>query len=400
MSCMKQRRCGYKVVSQPVTLKRSTIYSPKKAVLVKQLCLFLDSDGYIRCGGRIHNAPVAELAKFPYLLPGKHHLTRLIIQDTHERLLHAGISATVTQVLQKYWIVSIRQNTKILLRKCVTCRKVIGKPYTIPTYRLHDSDRFTVTGIDFTGALNIRDHAGNETNAYICLFTSASIRAIHLELVSDLSEYTFMLAFRRFCSRQSIPKKMISDNGTTFQAASNTIRKLFQSITIQEHLTEKGNEWLFIPKRALWYGGFWERVVGLTKTTLKKVLGRSHVSYEELQTVITEIEATLNDRPLTYKPTNATDPKQAHLLHGQRVTTLPYQASPPDGDVVANAIKSDYSTLIRRAHLQKKMNDHFRDRWKLEYLTALREYHSTTGQNTQTIKQGDVVQIYDDRGLH
>ena len=166
----------------------------------------------------------------------------------------------------------------------------MGKPYTIPnpqplpTYRLHDSDPFTVTSVDFTGALYVRDHAGNETKAYICLFTCASTRAIHLELVPDLSEYSFMLAFRGFCSRQSVPKKMISDNGTTFQAASNTIHKLFQSITIQEHLTEKGTEWLFIPKRAPWHGGFWERLVGLTKTTLKKVLRRSHVSYEELQT--------------------------------------------------------------------------------------------------------------------
>ena len=112
------------------------------------------------------------------------------------------------------------------------------------------------------------------------------------------------------------------------------------------------------------------------------------------------IQVTLNDRPLTYTPTNPTDPEPltpAHILHGQRVTTLPYQGSPPDADVVANAIKSNYSTLIKRAHQQKKMIDHFRDRWKLEYLTALREYHSTTGQNTQTIKQGDVVQIHDER---
>ena len=143
---------------------------------------------------------------------------------------------------------------------------------------------------------------------------------------------------------------MISDNGTTFQATSNTICKLFQSISIQERLTEKGTEWLFIPKRAPWYGGFWERLVGLTKTTLKKVLGRSHVSYEELQTIITEIQATLNDHPLTYTPTNPMDQEPltpAHLLHGWRVTTLPYQASTPDSDVVANVIKSDYSTLIK-----------------------------------------------------
>ena len=147
--------------------------------MVKQFRLFLDSDGYIRCGGRIHYAPVAEWAKFPCLLPGRHHLTRLIIQDTHERLPHAGISATVNQLRQKYWILSIRQNTKTVLCKCVTCRKVIGKLYAItdppllPMYRLQDSDPFTFTGLEFTGALYIRDHAGKETKAYICLFTCA-----------------------------------------------------------------------------------------------------------------------------------------------------------------------------------------------------------------------------------
>ena len=191
---------------------------------------------------------------------------------------------------------------------------------------------------------------------------------------------------------------MISDNGTTFQAASNTICKLFESIIIQEHLTEKATECFFIPNRAPWYGGFWKRLVGLTKIMLKKVLGQFHVSFVELQAVITKMQDTLNDRPLTYTPTNPTAPEPltpAHLLHVRKITTLPNQASLPDAVVVANTIKSDYSTLTMQAHQQKKMIDHFWDRWKLEYLTALREYHSTTGQNTQTIKQGDVVQIHD-----
>ena len=103
---------------------------------------------------------------------------------------------------------------------------------------------------------------------------------------------------------------------------------------------------------------------------------------------------------LTHKLTNPTDHEPlttAHLLHGRRVTTLPYQTRPPNANLVAHATTSDYSTLIKRAHQQKKMIDHFRDRWKFEYLTALREYHSTTGQITQTIKQGDVVQIHGER---
>ena len=231
-------------------------------------------------------------------------------------------------------------------------------------------------------------------------FHKLSTRAVHLELVPDLSLHSFMLALRRFCSRQSVPKTMISDNGTTFQAASNSIRQLFESHTLHDHLAEKGTEWIFIPKRAPWYGGFWERLVGLTKTALKKVLGRSHVSFDELQTVITEIQATLNDRPLTYTPTNLADPEPltpAHLLHGRRITTLPYQELPPDVEDVAYVPKSDYSTLTRRARQQRALIDHFRDRWKSEYLTALREYHRTTGQTKQTIKEGDVVQIHDER---
>ena len=96
-------------------------------------------------------------------------------------------------------------------------------------------------------------------------------------------------------------------------------------------------------------------------------------------------------------PTDHEPLTSAHLLRGRKVTTLPYKTRPPDTNVVANAIKSDYSTLTKRANQQKKMIDHFQDRWKLEYLTAHREYHSTTGQNTQTIKQRDVVQIHDER---
>jgi len=373
--------------------------------LVRQLRLFMDSEGYIRCGGRLHNAPIDESAKFPFLLPGKHPLTRLIIHDAHERILHAGVSATVTQLRQKYWIVAIRQNTKTVLRKCVVCKKVVGKPYSIPDppplpkYRLQDCEPFTVTGVDFTGALYVRDTTGKETKCYICLFTCAATRAIHLELVPDLSEDTFMQAFRRFCSRRSVPSVMISDNATTYKAAANSIQQLFRSTKILEDFGNKGTQWLFIPTRAPWYGGFWERLIGLTKTTLKKILGRSYISYEELQTVVTEIEAALNDRPLTYTSSGYIDAEPltpAHLLHGRRLTTLPYLEDPIDANAVP-AIRSDCSTLTRRARRQKEIIDNFRERWRCEYLTALREHHQTTGHNRQTIRVGDVVQIYDDR---
>ena len=167
--------------------------------LVKQLRLYLDKDHLLRCGGRIYNAPVAELTKFLYLLPPKHPLTNMIIQDTHKKLHHGGAATTITALRQIYWIPTIRQHVRAQLRRCVTCAKTMGKPYQIPDppplpkVRVGNSRPFTVTGVDFTGTLYVKE-SNVEHKAYIFLFTCASTRAIHLEIVTDLSTETFLLA--------------------------------------------------------------------------------------------------------------------------------------------------------------------------------------------------------------
>ena len=93
---------------------------------------FLDDCNIIQCGGRIHNAPTSDLTKFPYLLPPKHPLTDMIIIDTHNKLYHSGVSNTVTALCQVYWIPAIRQQVRKLLHQCVTCNKLLGKPYRAP----------------------------------------------------------------------------------------------------------------------------------------------------------------------------------------------------------------------------------------------------------------------------
>ena len=164
---------------------------------------------------------------------------------------------------------------------------------------------------------------GNHT--YACLH--APIRAVHLEVVPNLSEHSFSQAFRRLVSRKSLPRVSVSDNATTFTAGSEEIRRLCKSETVKETLSTNGVEWQFIPKRAPWYGGFWERLIGLTKTSLKKVLGSSQVDMETLQTVVTEIENILNNRPITYPSSDINDLEAltpAHILYGRRISTLPY----------------------------------------------------------------------------
>ena len=90
---------------------------------------------------------------------------------------------------------------------------------------------------------------------------------------------------------------MISDNASTYSAAVN---ELFRSDSLKQTLNRQGVNWQFIPKQVLWFGGFWERLIGLTKNAVKKVLGQAFVSLSTLQTITAEIEALLNNHPLTY----------------------------------------------------------------------------------------------------
>ena len=114
---------------------------------------------WIRCGGRIHNAPTSDISKFPYLLPRHHPVTQMIVMDTHKNLHHGGVSTTVTALRQIFWIPSMRQCVKSLLRRCVPCKKLTGKPYRapdpppLPKIRVTEAPPFIITGGDFTGAL-------------------------------------------------------------------------------------------------------------------------------------------------------------------------------------------------------------------------------------------------------
>jgi len=392
------RSCQHEVYWKEISNLASS--NPKRLPLVRQLRLFLDGDGFLRCGGRIHNAPLSNDTKFPYLLPPRHPFTALIVYATHIQLYHAGINSTVTALRQTYWIPTARQYVKALLHRCTMCRRQCGKPYALPDpaplpkNRVQDLPPFTVTGVDFSGALYVRD-GNQEIKVYLCLFTCATTRAVHLEIVSDLSTETFLLAFRRFASRKSLPQVMMSDNASTYMSAAGELTALLQSDNLATSLGIHGVLWKFIPKKAPWFGGFWERLIGLTKSCLKKVLGRSHVSLPVLQTIIVEIEAVLNNRPLTYTSSDLSDPvplTPAHLLYGRSITRLPHDYDSTD------LSDPDYGQdlLQMKAKTQAHLMKCFQSRWRHEYLTSLREFHRTSGNNHQQIKVGDIVTVHDD----
>ena len=166
--------------------------------LCKQLKLFVDDDQLLRAGGRLQNTNLPYNTVHPLLIPGKHAFTSMIIRDTHLRLQHAGTNAITSKLRERYWITSMRRFVKAVLHQCVVCKKVDGTPYSkpipapLPTFRVQQSEPFSTIGIDYTGHLFVKDPITQTiVKVYICLFTCTTTRAIHLELVSDLTTDRF-----------------------------------------------------------------------------------------------------------------------------------------------------------------------------------------------------------------
>ena len=272
--------------------------------LVKQLQLKVE-DGILRCSRRYVEANWTDRARHPVLLPSRHHFTTLIIQDCHKRTLHGGLSMAVSEIRQRWWVPRCRRRVKSVLNNCAVCKKVTGKPYTqpphapLPSFRLQETRPFQVVGLDYTGALTVK-YAGREQKVYVALFTCTRIRAAHLELVLDNSTDSFLQAFRRFISRRSKPSLIISDNATSFVDASKVLKKLYDDPKVKDSMLNDRIEWHFVTPRLPWEGGFYERMIALVKVSLKKCLGKAFVTHEEMSTLIAEVEAVINDKPLAY----------------------------------------------------------------------------------------------------
>ena len=299
-------------------VQKEILKSDKYPQMKSSLGLYQDDEGMLRCRGRIGLSSLPHDTRLPILLPRGHHFTKLVILNCHDQVMNNGVAETLVQVPSKYWVVKGRQTMKNIISKCVVCKKLEGRPYGMPPtsqllgFRLTDEFAFTNIGIDFAGPVYVKDiyrKSDNMNNAYIVLYTCASSRAVHLDLVPRLTTEAFVRSFKRFIARRGIPSLVVSDNGSTFK--SEELKKL---------LAEHNIDWKFNVALAPWWGGFFERLVRSTKRCLKKTLGTARISYEELLSVVVEIEGILNSRPLTYEDDELRNPlTPSQLIIGRRL---------------------------------------------------------------------------------
>ena len=258
-------------------------------------------------------------------------------------------------------------------RSASFARKMEGTPYKplstpdLPSSRVSDDPPFTHTGLDFAGPLYVSSHQGTSkdelTNkAYVCLFTCASTRAIHLELTPDLQVKSFLQAFRRFASSYTDIRQR--------QDLQISILWNTEDCPFTRSLTLPGKhpDNLDIHHReSSLVGFFWERLIRSVKTSLKKIVGRTSLDHYELSTVLPEVECVINARPLTYVYDESISYPltPSHLINGRRVTAMP---NSEHFEVI-----STYQTLTRRQHHHRNLLQQFARQWKHEYLLNLRE---------------------------
>ncbi|UYV73020.1 hypothetical protein LAZ67_10001579 [Cordylochernes scorpioides] len=357
---------------------------------------FIDSSGILRVGGRLRKSSLQFSEKHPIILPHNHFVTQLIVQQFHVEHLHSGLQLTLCAIRQKYWIPSGRFLVKKLINRCMTCLKTkrqVSKQIMgdLPIHRIIPSSPFSKTGIDFAGPFITKPNVIRTKvtlKSYIALFICFSTKAIHLEIVSDLSTPAFLAAFRRFISRRGKPSDIFTDNATNFKGAKkilNNIHQLVKDSSIQNYVANEHITWHFIPPSAPNFGGIWEAGIKSLKYHLLRCLKSAVLNFEELNTLTSQIEACLNSRPLypmSSDPNDFNPLTPGHFLIGRPLTALPEPSYHPNDN------------YLTRWKLIQKARDVFWQRWSREYLNNLQQ-RSKWKKPSSNLKVGDLVLVKD-----
>jgi len=362
----------------------------------------LGSDGLLMVGGRLKHSALPYSQKHPIILHGKDILTRMIVSSQHITLLHAGPTLMLSVLSSRFHIIGARRLVRTVYRGCVTCKKVTAKTESqfmgqLPVHRVTPSPPFAKTGVDFAGPLIIKKgHTRKPVyiKSYICLFVCLATKAVHLELVSDLTTEAFLASFKRFVSRRGLPTDVFSDNGTNFVGASNELKELYSFLSkdqsqsrISSSLSDLQVAWHFSPERAPHFGGLWEAAVKSTKFHLKRVVGAQRLTFEELTTILSQIEACLNSRPLTSLANDSEGVDvltPGHFLIGRPLHSLPSR---------------DYSnsklTTLKRWSLCQSLAQHWWKRWSNEYLQQLQRKQKWRN-SSRDFQPDDIVLVKED----
>ena len=323
-----------------------------------------DEDGIRRVNSRIPGYQ-------PILLSQKGEFIRRLIEHYHLRTLHGGVQSTMVKIRERFWIPKLRTLVKSFVHRCNLCKTFrierLKPPATsdLPEFRAEFTRPFAATGVDFAGPLcykiiqsNGKIRVTRTEKIYIAIFTCAATRAVHLALCKDMTANEFQLALKEFVARRGRPSMIISDNAKTFQATSKWLKYLKQDDGLFNYLGQQNITWRFNLSRAPWWGGFFERLVGIMKRSLSKSVGQSLLTYDEFKETLLDVECFMNDRPLIYVGDECVQPV---LTPNLLIRDSPGQFMEEDIDKL-NYTDEDV-IVTKRMNYLRRTREQLRKRW-------------------------------------
>ncbi|XP_061170784.1 uncharacterized protein LOC133180260 [Saccostrea echinata] len=354
----------------------------KKSSPIFTLDPYLDADGLLRVGGRLKHSHVDAMFKNPVILPAKHHIATLITRKCHQEVKHQGRHISEGRIRSSgYWIVGGKRLLTSLMYNCVTCRR-LRKPLDHQTMSDLPSERilpgyppFSFIGVDVFGPWEIitrKTRGGSANNErWAALFTCLATRAVHIEVLEDMTTSAFINAFRRFVAIRGCVKIIRSDRGTNFVGAVNELKINTINVEdgpIHDYLTKQGTTWIFNPPHSSHMGGVWERMIGTTRRILHSMLleyGSHSLTHDVLTTFLAEACSIINSRPLI--PISK-DPGNPHIL---TPSTLLTQKSDVIDTTHVNSEVDQKDLLCKQWKRVQHLASVFWKRWKVEYLNEL-----------------------------
>jgi hypothetical protein len=332
--------------------------------------------------------------KNPILLSAKSQFARLYAQHIHD-LCHLGTSAVASKVRAKFWIVGLRKLLRSIKFKCVLCKKsdelleqqVMGQ---LPEERTKPAPAWSYVSLDLFGPYLIRGEVNKRTRGrgYGLIINCLLMRAVHLDVVSDYSTDSFLLALRRFISLRGSPMKVYSDRGSQLRAADKELKEiiaLLDEAAIADFSASHSIEWEFSSPGAPWQNGCSESLIKSVKKSLKIAIGKQALTFPEFQTALMECANLINDRPIGRHPTSPEDgvylsPNDLMLGHSTH--------NVPQGPFDFTANKYQRFKFVQR------IADAFWKRWTEAYFPSLivqQKWHTSH----RNVRKDDVVIVQD-----
>ncbi|KAK2887882.1 hypothetical protein Q8A73_019330 [Channa argus] len=350
--------------------------------------------GILRVGGRLKRASLPLDLRHPIILPKDGVITRLILDYFHGKTQHQGRGQTLNELRANgYWIVGGSKVVTNYLRQCVACRRARRPTETqrmadLPANRVDPSPPFSYCGMDCFGPLYTKQ-GRKEYKRYGLIFTCLSSRAVHIEMLEDLTTDAFINALRCFIAIRGTVRQIRSDQGTNFVGAKNELAKALKEVDkdiLSTYMAERQCDFIMNAPDASHMGGVWERQIRTVRSVLSWALSQSAGRLDDacLRTFLYEAMSIVNSRPLTTD--NLNDPKSLEPLTPNLLLTMKTSvALPPPGKFVAEDLYAR-----KRWRRVQYLAEQFWSRWRKEYLVNLtlrQRWHSPR----RNVKIGDIV---------